>query len=416
MISDSSPTKIDRIFMFLLSFSIFEGYLFNQFLLIGIIGILLTCYVIWRQSRVYFSNYLLLWYLPLFFLLLGATYSPAPISALKYCLMYVAVWIIAMDLRNMPFSADVLFQNMIYCSGVHVIATLVRQINVRLVDSICKILFYPALRDSYTRFVTTTVGNVGITNQTGWNAFYISAFIGLIFCQLMNQKKGKFISFIWLVAGYFALFFTTKRSFLLLAFCIPVLLLLSKLKKFSFKQVVGCLVALSVLIGIFAYAFVRIPALQYTAARFMILTRSLDEFSSGRTVLYREALSLIFANPIRILFGYGTFSSDSLLGMGVHNVFLQIWLENGIIALCTYLFIFGIFLRHTLFAYKNTVHMGDSGKVLQIALYFELLFLFYCFFGNPLYEMQMILLYLASIAVADGYAQNALRNKLGERT
>lgn len=101
----------------------------------------------------------------------------------------------------------------------------------------------------------------------------------------------------------------------------------------------------------------------------------------GRLSIWNRVFPLIFASPLRFLFGYGSGSSVWLLGIATHNHLLQIWLENGFIGVLLFLmFLFQLF-RHVLhrgngFAFAalvGAVVLSMSLSVQTIAQYWSVI-------------------------------------------
>jgi O-antigen ligase len=106
-------------------------------------------------------------------------------------------------------------------------------------------------------------------------------------------------------------------------------------KKLSFAIFTGVFIYLvfknEVLIKMINFLFFDLGIKSYAIEKMrMMLIDGIAESSSGRDELYSSIISYIKQNPV---IGYGIGYSESVLGLFPHNIFLQILLESGIIAL-----------------------------------------------------------------------------------
>ncbi|MEH7502853.1 O-antigen ligase family protein [Neobacillus drentensis] len=118
---------------------------------------------------------------------------------------------------------------------------------------------------------------------------------------------------------------------------------------FSKKLAIGKKLFISVFFGIIIYLVIKndlvikiidylffdlgIKSYALEKLRMMVID-GIAESSSGRDVLYSSILFYIKQNPV---IGYGIGYSESVLGLYPHNIFLQIMLESGFIALTCWL-------------------------------------------------------------------------------
>lgn len=240
----------------------------------------------------------------------------------------------------------------------------------------------------------------GIALHYSTNAIFVSIFLGVIFCELLSKERKSLIVIITFLATLYALFLTAKRAHIVFSiFCMYIIYFLyTNLKKSRLLKMIGV-----VLISFIVFEL----AIQFFPQVSMVLERFSQIFSGDasikqRRILYEYALFLISQKP---LFGYGWGSYKYLaeLELGdynaAHNVFLQLWSEIGFFGLAVFVLFFATALHMTIVNYKKMLLKGSNGErrwILSYALYIQLFFLAYCMTGNPLYDNQMLIMYLLS--------------------
>ena len=140
---------------------------------------------------------------------------------------------------------------------------------------------------------------------------------------------------------------------------------------------------------------------------------------NGRNELYDLALKIWKNNPI-FGSGWGAFSYiyklnyhwDNLEYLDVHNVYLQLLCECGVIGLSFFLIIVIFILIKSIKVNKNEKIRNNSTI---LALGYQIFFLLYCFSGNPLYDNFCYTFYFMSIGIImNTYYKNKNRFK-GEK-
>ena len=100
----------------------------------------------------------------------------------------------------------------------------------------------------------------------------------------------------------------------------------------------------------------------------------------------------------------GILSTDMSITSDVHNVFLQVLTETGIIGFL----LFSIMTLYSLFSTYRKIKLTIKFKhkknhfsltLLTLSLYIQLFFLLYCITGNPLYDTSFLLTYFFGLAM-----------------
>jgi len=173
--------------------------------------------------------------------------------------------------------------------------------------------------------------NVGITSQPGLNAFYLSIFIMICLIEIFDRKKKIALHLVLAGIAYVMIFTTGKRSSLLIVPLVAIYYICvihsDILTNISLnKIVVG--IALLVVGGIFIYWLItKSSALQIVLGKISKLDAKGD-VSNGRFEIWAFAWKIFMEHPI---FGNGLKSIYKLQGIDVHNTYIQILSETGIV-------------------------------------------------------------------------------------
>lgn len=233
----------------------------------------------------------------------------------------------------------------------------------------------------------------GIAGQTGYNAFTISIGIIISFVKMIdnyksNNKYNKKL-LLCLLVQIFALFLCSKRAIILYAFTTIVFLIpacINIKKKSNFSKLF--LVLLIVLfIGSLSINYFE-PFGNVFAKNAYYLSKG--NLLNGRLPLYGQAIE-IFKNNFFFGIGIKRFCLLNELNLDVHNVYLQLLAENGLIGFLIMIFSF----IYMFFKTKSSLKHSTNGTVVYISLGIQLFFLLYALTGNTLYDVNMLYLYFA---------------------
>ena len=118
---------------------------------------------------------------------------------------------------------------------------------------------------------------------------------------------------------------------------------------------------------------------------------------SNRDVLWNKMMILFKSNP---LFGIGLYSTDTILGMTGHNIYIQLFCENGIFGALVWL---ALLFRSLKLVIKNKLN-NDIVAFSRISILFILA---YGFLGNPIYEIQtLFLLFICTTVLERSFVEN----------
>lgn len=264
----------------------------------------------------------------------------------------------------------------------------------------------------------------GVFHQVGDSAFYVSGAIIAFLFSGSNNKKTKYV-----VGGLFiVLFLLGKRSLLL--FLVATLLItyivMSQSGPKKFIRIAGAALFTIVFIQVLQYLSVNysnIKIFEKLAYSFDFLSKSnidglLEE--SGRLILYDYAKELFLQNYWTGI-GWAQFSDKitdilpSGSSLSVHNVYLQLLCETGVIGFSTFLLgaissIIALIQTKRLLNNYNGYDKTNYENLYSISLTGQILFLMFCFVENPIYNENNLIFYFLMILLNYNLLENLKNN------
>lgn len=261
----------------------------------------------------------------------------------------------------------------------------------------------------------------GFTTNVGFSAAYIS--IGILsyiaFKDTINKRNSWTIHI--LLLGY-TLLLTGKRGvflFLVLSIILVSFIPIKGMEK-ARKYWKLFLALLGIIVSFFLLKdfLIQIPL-------FGRIILSIDRFfsgediTSGRSSLFNWAIRVFLNNPIFGI-GWGNYKktvvgvATLVSSLDVHNVYLQLLCETGIIGFICFVsvFIFSWITTKNLYCscLNNTDELSYKWRPLLLFSFgFQTFFLLYCLTGNPLYDQIYQIIYILSCSISIGYkASNQL--------
>ena len=267
-----------------------------------------------------------------------------------------------------------------------------------------------------------SIGKIpGLAGHFSTNGIYLSVGLVILSVCLMNRRnKRKLPLIILVVITAIALLLTGKRAVLIFgAVGIFIAYFCLNADKPS-KRIVKIIGVVILIVLLFFIARTFIPALDNFINRF-IETSERGDITTGRGELNSVAVRFFAENPI-IGIGWDHYKYYYLAVynklLNAHNVFLQLFAENGILGAAPF---FGLFVLlyvraiRALLRYVKTEAEKDPACTLALTLSISMqtMFLLYCLTGNPLYDSQMLIPYLCSCAMGEYYILRINRKREG---
>lgn len=298
---------------------------------------------------------------------------------------------------------------------------------VSLIHVICNWIFY-FNSGIYTGFVAKVFpdyaaellynyenGNLcGLTVHYTQNAMYLAVALGLFFCYMirvdLNGKihKNKVYVFSCIAVLILFLIMSKRGTFIFSVFSALIVYLLSRTEKFV-KTLLTIIVCSIIIFSGYYLLSEYLPDSVNTINRIIDSSKDTETILNGRGEYFDYALSLWRSAPITGVGLGGTYM--------IHNCYLQILAEYGIIGFISYVLFFGHNLVQTLrliHKTKGTLFYEKYNVYINFSLYFQLFFVMFCASENPLYEVIMLCPYFIAIAVIMWYQNNYLHYKWEE--
>lgn len=262
----------------------------------------------------------------------------------------------------------------------------------------------PTITSTITRKLYSNTDNYYISAwlKNGWHtgifpdrapaAFFASMLCGVGGFYIFGQKTNKLFGFVLYTLGLGAILLTAKRGLLLgvLFASIVCYLIIRKAKGNSiFKIVIGLLV----LLYVGGIIVLNLDIAQITLERFF----NNEDLFTHRLEIYNNIFEQINQS---FVFGTGTASAYSILGVGGHNIYLTVLMENGFIGFICLLVAFGGYLIRSI---KELLKMGSSPyvAVAGVSVFIQIVFLTYGMSGNPLYDNYILFFYFGGVLIME---------------
>lgn len=243
----------------------------------------------------------------------------------------------------------------------------------------------------------------GFTSQTAINAeFILLGIISIALCLKFIKKPGKkIINFVELLLLTGALILTGKRSPIV---CILTTWILIDMLTVKRSKKVNRLLQIALILGIGVLILCLIsPFIAESGNSVFRIIESFSndsgDISNGRFMLYSSAISYFFENPVFGI-GWGKFAILEDI-TGVHNIYLQLLCETGIIGFVIVCGLLIYMLVKSIQIYKRclTRNIEEVNILLRLSLFIQLYILIYGFFGNPIYDQSYLLMYVFGLSI-----------------
>ena len=175
------------------------------------------------------------------------------------------------------------------------------------------------------------------------------------------------------------------------------------------SRLVKCIGVLLGALTVFAVASYCVPALATVVFRF-IDTAETGDMSVGRVDVWLKAFSM-FGKHSLVGIGWGQYVNQGGWFWNIHNIYIQLLVETGIIGFIIYCGWFLFHLVRTWSTYSkmrvnSQDYMNKDYCLMNFSLAMQIFFLLYGFTGNPLYDREMFVPYFIACAISVNYANN----------
>jgi len=225
-------------------------------------------------------------------------------------------------------------------------------------------------------------------------AFFSSMLCGCGLYYLLNiteKKKIKLYGLGLYVFGICGILLSAKRG-LLLGMLIATVVCYIVNRKALGKQILIILIAL---FSILAVGYFIILNLSISEGMINRITKSEDIFTH-RLDIYSNILKSIKKH---FLLGTGSLSADAILGVGGHNIYLTVLMENGIVGVVVFIY---VWFSELIRCIKN-IFLSVRGNhqeyiaLFTFSLFIQCFFVIYGMSGNPLYDNYILYFYFLGV-------------------
>lgn len=256
----------------------------------------------------------------------------------------------------------------------------------------------------------------GLTNHLSSNGTYLAVACGAAACKTFvdSGKRAGISVKLLLPILVFSLLLTGKRAHIIFTFAALMLVYFlytsDRPDSSAGRSLRNVIVITIVTVVVFAVLSVFLPPIGNFVQKF-IETTAEGDVTQGRLEQISLALRMFAEKP---LFGIGwdgfkyLYLEKTDVFLNVHNVYIQVLCESGIIGAAVFYLLFGVEFSHCVRALKysgtNSCEGVENKRVhLASACFMQTFFLLYCLTGNPLYDAQVLFPYMLSCAVGEYY-------------
>ena len=208
-------------------------------------------------------------------------------------------------------------------------------------------------------------------------------FLDVVYDMIRNKKSSTWIYIKMLVLAVLIIISSQRAIWVAVAFLFGVYYLYN-LKSISFKSYILLFIGLLGIIGIYYNLPNSNSAKKNIEARFIgIVNPQVDVSSTTRLIVWADALKDFIGNPImgqgvgeskEITFEGGGIEGIKIKRVLVHNVFLSVAEERGIVGLAPFVLVFLVFLRKYIAVAKSKSYTQEYRFVPAVAMIFVNLF------------------------------------------
>lgn len=245
----------------------------------------------------------------------------------------------------------------------------------------------------------------GLAGEVSMNAFIISIGIAYLFSKMLVFGEKKTLSILLIIMMYFSIILTAKRSFFLIIPIAIILLIYMYNKKYRILK-------LGLLAVLFSGLF--LVSTNYLPRTFLFLEKfNSEDPLNSRVTIWQYAFDA-FNTHAFLGIGIGSFpeycvQNGYALYSGVHNIYLQVLCECGLLGVLVITPIIILSLFATLKMLKKLQNMQNNDQtkndlvLLTFSLMVQVVFLLYGISGNPLFVYHQFYMYVFALAIVKCY-------------
>jgi len=352
-----------------------------------------VCFLFWLfiGLKISFSSQMLIMCLVSVVSVIGAFYTKAPDEGNREAILTVTVGVFLVIFAQNIVLLEKMKKIICVCSFFVLLGVLLQYLFPVFVNGILSITLRS---DSYERLMwsyNVDGAFAGFSAYTPDAAYFCAVlFGGVVFSLLQNKEllfKSKAINLIVIFLTVFAVVLTSKRG-------IAVALLAAFVLTYMIWRGVSAKVIASV-VCVFVVGIILINVL---SDQNEIINKFLQRFDStdgdittGRSEIWQRAIERLSNHFV----GMGTGASYAIYDKGLHNIYLQLYYDHGIVGASVYLFFF----------IYNFIHAVKRKE--PMAMFVQLIVLIYGITGNPIYSNSFFIVYIVFSVVTSSQDQQS---------
>lgn len=362
--------------------------------------VLLLAYIINNDRRIIIQKFLYLWFA--FVLLVVLNYFiGGDINFILFFLINSVLIVEALSIKNIGYYELTIAK---ICCWVHLISSLaVYFLPAGITNTVINALLGAQASSNYSWRMLSKV-NPGITSQPGLNAMFLALLILIYAAEMIVTNKNKPVRIIIIVVAFSMILTTAKRSALavtLIAILFFWLLVRRRTgKRLTISKIIGFFVAVVALAMVVRYLYVSTTLFSSVIEKMQLL-RTAGDVSNGRFSLSSYAMEVFKRHPI---LGSGLKSIYKETGFDVHNTYIQILAETGLVGFIVFVLGIGLILFYSIkrtYFVLGTKELEEYKTVAGTGLTLLLFLLLYGFMGNTFIDYTPLMLFSVSLIMAN---------------
>lgn len=260
------------------------------------------------------------------------------------------------------------------------------------------------LNSSAINYWSTIYGLAGFTYQLDQTAMTLITAEAVVIAFFVTDEDKKRKKLYWLLTGILiiGIFLSGKRMLFLVSIVALFIVYFLQQKSLSKKIIIFILMGIVSTIVLIYFASninsMYTSRFFYRFAKTFMDLKSKADFSDGRSELYIKAINAFKQNPIFGI-GIGRFASYTGENTAVHNTYLQVLCEQGIVGIVLYIFPLVVALIYTI----KEIKVNDSNfwgmKYYKFSLFIQLTYIMYALTENVNINMFGYMVYFISFGV-----------------
>lgn len=371
----------------------------SYFMLVAFLGI----WLVGKHTIVYRKGIFIALIVIVFWSGIGCFYTNQMSAAFRFVFRWFVVLMVLAYAINSKVVSKQLCKVVIALGLVCVVATILQIIFPSIMESVSKvILTEEAFRNYKTSFIYFN-SYYGICSTSYENALYIANAVIWFLIRFTNAKSKRIVDLGGIIVSTIALIATQKRSILIcVAFC-----MLLYITYVVFSRNVKKSIKVMFLVGMVVFFFVGTWYISTTEVGRTTVNRlfvDIDDMNfSHRDVMFANIWE---SSQDSLWFGHGTATSYNIYDIGVHNIYLQLLYENGIIGVICFLIMFWVNIAYT---YKR-IKVSSEKEPYLISFFCQIIFIIYGLSGNDIFYSNTILLYALYISITYCHSSEDIGN------